>query len=206
VPLDNGGWRIYFDGYTIGQYFYSDSYDGFQTWTARAQLPALSGFARHFTVLKETVAGGASLPANARRSFRSANFPDRYVRHRDSLGYIEPVSASSTATTKQDATFTVVPGLADANCYSFAAVNVTGYLRHSNNRIRIDANNNTALFRQDATFCARIGAAGGSVMLESYNFPGFYIRHWNYELRLNRYEDNATYRNDASFTSVTAWA
>jgi hypothetical protein len=100
----------------------------------------------------------------------------------------------------------VVPGLADPNCYSLAAVNVTGYLRHSNFRLRVDADNGTATFRQDATYCARPGAAGGSVMLESYNNPGFYIRHYNYELRIDRYADNATYRNDASFTSVTAWA
>jgi hypothetical protein len=207
VPLDNGGWRIYFDGYTIGQYFFSDSYDGFNTWTARTQLPGLSGFARHFTVLKETVSGGAALPTNARRSFRSANFPDRYVRHRNSLGYIEPVSASSSTTTKQDATFTVVPGLADPNCYSFAAVNVTGYLRHSNRRIRVDADNGTAQFRQDATFCARPGLSGsGTVSLEAYNFPGNYIRHYNYELRIDLFADTSVYRADASFTSVTPWA
>ena len=207
VPLDNGGWRIYYDGYTVGQYFYSDSYDGFNTWTARAQLPGLTGFARHFTVLKETVSGGVTLPGNARRSFRSVNFPDRYARHRNSLGYIEPVSASSSATTKQDATFTVVPGLADANCYSFQAVNVTGFLRHSNRRIRVDANNGTAAFRQDATFCAKPGLSGsGTVSLEAYNLPGNYIRHYNYELRIDPFTDTSVYRADASFTSVTPWA
>jgi hypothetical protein len=207
VQLDNGGWRIYFDAYTAGQYFYADSYDGFNTWTARTQLPGLSGFARHFTVLKETVSGGVTLPTNARRSLRSVNFPDRYVRHRNGLGYIEPVTASSSTTTKQDATFTVVPGLADANCYSFQAVNATGYLRHYERRIRLAPNDGSALFRQDATFCAKPGLSGsGGVSLESYNFPGNYIRHYNYELRIDPYADNATYRADASFAPVTAWA
>ena len=206
VQLDNGGWRIYFDAYTSGAYYYADSYDGFNTWTARATLPGLTGFARHFTVLKETVSGGVTLPANARRSLRSANFTDRYVRHRSSLGYIEPVSASSSATTKQDATFTVVPGLADANCYSFQAVNATGYLRHYDRRIRLDANDGSAVYRQDATFCAKPGLNGGGVSLESYNYPGNYIRHFNYELRIDPFADNATYRADASFTSVNPWA
>jgi hypothetical protein len=207
VPLDNGGWRIFFDAYTTGQYFYSDSYDGFNTWTARTQLPGLTGFARHFTVLKETVTGGVTLPLSTRRSFRSVNFTDRYVRHRDSLGYIEPISATSTTTAKQDATFTVVAGLADPNCYSFQAVNATGYLRHSNRRIRIDADNGTALFRQDATFCAKPGLAGsGNVSFESYNVAGSYIRHYNYELRVDPFAESGVYRSDASFTSVTAWA
>ncbi|QLH26445.1 family 43 glycosylhydrolase [Streptomyces sp. Rer75] len=55
VPLAGGGWRIYFDGYAEKKYYYSDSLDGFRTWTPIRQLPGLSGFARHFTVLKESV-------------------------------------------------------------------------------------------------------------------------------------------------------
>ncbi|WP_431047978.1 glycoside hydrolase family 43 protein [Streptomyces sp. P1-3] len=53
VRLDNGGWRIYFDGYTEKKYYYSDSLDGLRTWTPIRELPGLSGFARHFTVLRE---------------------------------------------------------------------------------------------------------------------------------------------------------
>ncbi|MEV7084690.1 family 43 glycosylhydrolase [Streptomyces sp. NPDC093085] len=55
VQLDNGGWRIYFDGYAEGKYYYSDSLDGLNTWTPIRELPGLSGFARHFTVLRESV-------------------------------------------------------------------------------------------------------------------------------------------------------
>ena len=55
VRLDNGGWRIYFDGYAEKKYYYSDSLDGLRTWTPIRTLPGLSGFARHFTVLKESV-------------------------------------------------------------------------------------------------------------------------------------------------------
>ncbi len=53
--LDNGNWRIFMDGYISGSYYYSDSADGFQTWTPKAQLAdGLSGFVRHGTVLRET--------------------------------------------------------------------------------------------------------------------------------------------------------
>ncbi|MCP2164053.1 glycoside hydrolase family 43 protein [Goodfellowiella coeruleoviolacea] len=205
VRLDNGGWRIYFDGYTVGKYFFSDSVDGFRTWTPPAELPALSGFARHFTVLKETVSGGASLPTATTRSLRSTNYPDRYLRHRDNLGYLEQVSASSSAQTKQDATFTVTPGLADANCYSLRAANGQ-YLRHYDFRIQLGADDGGSTFRQDATFCAHTGASSGSLTLESYNYPGRYLRHYDFALRVDLYQDTDTFRADSSFVATTPWA
>lgn len=204
VQLDNGGWRIFFDGYTVGKYYFSDSYDGLNTWTTPAELPGLSGFARHFTVLRETVSGGATI-AKGSHSFQSVNYPARYLRHRDYLGYIEPISSSSTTSEKQDATFTVVAGLADANCYSFIGAGGR-YLRHYDYRVRLDASDGTTQFNQDATFCARPGSASGSVALESYNYPGRYIRHYDYALRVDLYADSDTFRADSSFVVTSPWA
>ncbi|MEV6772553.1 glycoside hydrolase [Nocardia sp. NPDC051030] len=53
--LSNGGWRIFFDAYTDGKYFYSDSYDGFKTWSKPRELPGLSGTIRHVTVYVENL-------------------------------------------------------------------------------------------------------------------------------------------------------
>ncbi|MEU1557212.1 glycoside hydrolase family 43 protein [Streptomyces scabiei] len=206
VQLDNGGWRIYYDAYGAGQYWYSDSYDTFATWSTPTQLPGLTGFVRHLTVLKETVSGGVTLPVNTTRSLQSVNYTGRYaVARSDNLGYVDPVTSSSTTAVKQSATFTVVPGLADANCYSFRTS--TGrYLRHWDYRIRSDADDGTTVFDKDATYCARPGTASGSVRLESYNYPGRYIRHYNYELRLDTHEATDTFRADSSFTAVSPWA
>ncbi|GAA1745075.1 glycoside hydrolase family 43 protein [Luedemannella helvata] len=205
VQLDNGGWRIYYDGYGEGTYYYSDSYDTFATWSAPRALPGLSGFVRHLTVLKEVVPGGVTLPRDVTRSLQSVNFPGRYVSVRGGLGYVDPVTSSSTTAVKQAATLTIVAGLADGNCYSFRTT--TGaYLRHYGYRIRSDASDGTATFNRDATFCARPGATGGAVRLESYNFPGRYLRHYNYELRIDPYETNATFQSDSSFTAVPAWS
>jgi hypothetical protein len=55
VYLLNDGktWRITLDGYKTNQYYYSDS-TNLKTWTAKKPLPGgLSGFVRHFTVLRE---------------------------------------------------------------------------------------------------------------------------------------------------------
>ncbi|WDF38956.1 MULTISPECIES: family 43 glycosylhydrolase [unclassified Streptomyces] len=147
-----------------------------------------------------------TLPTNTTRSLQSVNFPGRYAAVRsDSLGYLDPVTTSSTTAVKQSATFAVVPGLADSTCYSFRDSSGR-YLRHKDYRIRFDANNGTATFDKDATYCARPGSATGSVSLESYNYPGRYLRHYSYELRIDPYQDNATFRADSSFTAVTPWA
>jgi hypothetical protein len=152
-------------------------------------------------VLREDVGDSTAVPTG-RRSLRSANFPDRYVRHRDNLAYIDPVS---TALDRSDATFTVVAGLANANCYSFESVNVPGsFLRHNNMRLVLAGNDGSAIFRADATFCGRAGlAGGGTTSFESFNFPGRYLRHYNYELRLDPRSTDTVFAGDASFT-VTA--
>ncbi|MGI5150066.1 glycoside hydrolase family 43 protein [Plantactinospora sp. CA-294935] len=51
----------------------------------------------------------AGLADGAWSSFRSYNFPDRYLRHTDYLLRIDPISASSSAADRQDATFRVTP-------------------------------------------------------------------------------------------------
>jgi len=55
VRLDNGGWRIFFDGYTDRGYYFSDSLDGLRTWTPIRQLPGVSGVVHNFTVLREAL-------------------------------------------------------------------------------------------------------------------------------------------------------
>ncbi|NCT84174.1 MAG: family 43 glycosylhydrolase [Comamonadaceae bacterium] len=50
------GWRIYFDDYMTKRYWYSDSFDGFQTWTPKKELGGVSGTVRHFTVIAEDTA------------------------------------------------------------------------------------------------------------------------------------------------------
>jgi len=51
----------------------------------------------------------AGLADGAWSSFRSYNFPDRYLRHANRLLRIDPLSSSSSATERQDATFRVTP-------------------------------------------------------------------------------------------------
>ncbi|HEV7711457.1 MAG TPA: AbfB domain-containing protein [Asanoa sp.] len=62
-----------------------------------------------------------TLPTNQRRSLQvtTPGYTNRYLRRQNSLANTEVVTASSPALLKNDATYTISPGLADASCYSF---------------------------------------------------------------------------------------
>ncbi|WP_239014366.1 AbfB domain-containing protein [Archangium violaceum] len=149
------------------------------------------------------------LPLNQYRSLQvvTPGYTDRcYVRHADSLGATALVSATSSGTLKQDATFKIVAGLAEGSCYSFESRNYPGrYLRHANSRIRNDARDGSALFDQDATFCAQPGRAGSGVSFESYNYPGRFIRHYSAELWSTE-GAGSTWNSPTSFNQDVSWS
>ncbi|WP_433789262.1 family 43 glycosylhydrolase [Actinoplanes sp. CA-252034] len=172
--------------------------------SARSLLAASLLMTGFVVVLSSSPAQAATLATGA-RSLESVNYPGRFVRHLDSLGRIDPITASSTAQAKLDATLTVVNGLASPSCYSFQARNGQ-FLRHRDYRLRLDTNTGDATFRGDATFCAVDGSVAGSVALASYNYPDRRIRHRDYALWLDAYQDTATFRADSSFRPATPWA
>lgn len=132
-------------------------------------------------------------------SFRSLNYPDRYIRHRSSLGYIDPIVASDRLGRK-DATFRLVPGLA-GRCRSFESVNYPGhFLRHQNFRLNLAKRTDDQLFKEDATFCVVSGLANSEGRsFESVNFPKHYIRHSNFELWLAKSDESRLFKQDATF-------
>ena len=149
----------------------------------------------------------AALPVNVYRSLRVTTpcCTNRFLRHQDSLGYTAVVDAGSSDLLKQDATWRVVPGLADSACYSFESRNYPGqYLRHQAFRVRKDATDGSALFKADATWCAEPGSGG--VRLSAYGFPGQYLRHINSEVWLATPGGNNSWDNAAEFTADTTWS
>ena len=158
-------------------------------------------------VLKSLVVGSAVslllLPqfsyAQDPRSFRSFNYPDHYIRHRMSLGYIDAIVANDKLGRK-DATFRIVPGLA-GKCRSFESVNYPGhFLRHQDYRLKLTKHANEQLFKEDATFCFVPGLANSDARsFESFNYPKHYIRHSNYELWIAKSDGSALFRKDATF-------
>ena len=133
-------------------------------------------------------------------------FANRFLRHTGDLGFTDVVNASSADALKQDASWKVVAGLADKNCYSFESVNAPGsYLRHAYYRVRLDKGENSPLFNNDATWCARDGLSGTGVSFESKNYPGSYLRHYNAELWLAKKGEARPTDAAGSFEQDTSW-
>jgi hypothetical protein len=132
-------------------------------------------------------------------SFRSFNYPDRYIRHRLSLGYIDKIAANDKLG-RSDATFRLVPGLA-GKCSSFESVNYPGsFLRHQDYRLKLAKKTDDKPFKEDATFCFVEGLASSQARsFESVNFPKHYIRHSNFELWLVKSDGSLLFKKDATF-------
>ncbi|BFM38210.1 AbfB domain-containing protein [Synechocystis sp. LKSZ1] len=133
--------------------------------------------------------------------YQSVNYPERYIRHRNYLGYIEPIK---TDLDKLDSSFRIITGLANPNCISLESKNFPNhFLRHRNYRVILSANDNSNLFKQDATFCPKNGLSSkGGISFESNNYPGHYIRHRNFELWLDKFSgftESTLFRDDATF-------
>ncbi|KUN78619.1 alpha-L-arabinofuranosidase [Streptomyces bungoensis] len=137
-------------------------------------------------------------PAAGTRSVRSVNYPDRYWHIAGDFVRLDPVGSSPD---RRAATFTLVEGLGDASCYSFATAD-GGYLRHRDFLLRAERDDGSRLFEQDATFCPRASAFSGAVMLESVNYPGRFLRHQNFQLKLDPYQNTDLYRADSAFRLV----
>ncbi len=126
---------------------------------------------------------------------RSANFPDRYVRHYDYRGRID-----ANVTSLADSQFRIVTGLAGSGTVALESTNFPGYyLRHRGDEVRVEQNDGSTQFRNDASFFQRSGLSDSAgVSFESYNFAGRYVRHFDY-LLYTQPVSTAADRADATF-------
>ncbi|MFD8494617.1 AbfB domain-containing protein [Amycolatopsis sp. NPDC059657] len=77
-----------------------------------------------------------------------------------------------------DATWKVVPGLADTGCYSLESVTKPNFfLRQLNFKVNIAFNDESSQFRVDATWCTKPAPFAGGVTLEAKGQPGRFLRH-----------------------------
>ncbi|MEV6304466.1 glycoside hydrolase family 43 protein [Actinoplanes sp. NPDC051861] len=133
---------------------------------------------------------------------KSYNFPDRYIRHSNSVGRIDTYPFDPY----QDQQWTLVPGLANSSGVSFRSVNYPNrYLRHSNYAIVLANNDGTSTFAADATFTRVAGFADSSwTSFRSHNFPDRYLRHSGYVLRVDPIttSSSTTDKQDATFRVV----
>ncbi|MGW5974740.1 AbfB domain-containing protein [Streptomyces sp. NPDC055186] len=146
-------------------------------------------------------------PSDWFASIQSVNFPDRLIRHRDFLGFVDRLDNAHSLEAR-DFDFTIGPGLADERLFSIQASNFPNhYLRHQDFRLKLqEFKQGDELFAQDATFeltpalaYTRDDVAPAGISLRSFNIRDHFVRHSNFELWLAKYEDAEFFQKDASF-------
>jgi hypothetical protein len=164
--------------------------------------------ARVRAVNQDVLAAGRAATVNTLVSLQvtTPGYTNRYLHDQGGLATTEVVNAGSGDALKRESSFWVRPGLADASCVSFESRTAAGqYLRHSDYRVRRDANDGSALFKQDATFCPKPGLSGTGITYESYNLRGSYLRHINSEVYIAKLGGGHAWDNAAGFNEDVSW-
>lgn len=133
-------------------------------------------------------------------SFRSYNYPDKYIRH---CNYALEIAEQDQII--NDFKWQVIPGLADSQCVTLESINYPGYyVRHKNGKLYIEKSDGTQLFKEDATFYMENGLADSSmVSFRSYNFSDHYIRHAHSKLVIDTNDGSSLFKDDATFKRIT---
>lgn len=136
-------------------------------------------------------------------SLESYAFPGYYVRHANGRAGISLVD---TRQDKEDATFRIVPGLADDRCISFESRNFPGkYLHQQKSEILLDTKSSDAVFLEDATFCPRAGLADDrELSFEACSYPGSFLNQYEDLLYIDQ-GSGKEFAEDATFSLEAPW-
>jgi hypothetical protein len=135
-------------------------------------------------------------------SIESFNHRNHYVRQRNTQGRLTRISSDSD---KQDATFMLVPGLANDEHISFESVKYSGYYLVDEGSRLVLRQPDSESFPRLATFKRVPGLADGSwVSFESYVYPGRYILNRDFQLFVQSGQGD-TCRQDATFLLTGPW-
>ena len=157
----------------------------------------------------------ASLAPGSEVSFRAttACCTNDFIRHQNGVAVISVINAGNSSLDKQDATWTVRPGLATSSCLSFESKNFpNGYLRQQAGAVYQQQNDGTGQFASDATFCPTTGKNGRGVSLASYGNSALYLRHYNGHVYAasnggpDAWDATTSWTDDVSWIPSPAWA
>jgi len=106
----------------------------------------------------------------------------------------------------KDATFLIVDGLAGQGVSFRHAAEPKRYIRHRNEKLYMDVNDNSALFKKDASFQIRygLGATNGQfgISFESVNYPGHFISLSGARGMLAKLTNSAAFKILSTFVPV----
>jgi len=172
---------------------------------APSNVAAIANSPKWITEVPPATTPPVYVPPDGTTAFESLVYPGRFIRHRNFLGELTPVSSNLD---RADATFFIRPGLSGTpQSVSLESANYPGhYLRHQNFRIKLAQNDGSDLFRKDASFIMHEcdGILQGFWYFESVNFPNHYIRHQNFELWLAPPDSNGLFLQDSLYRQEPA--
>ncbi|CEL09829.1 Putative Arabinofuranosidase/B-xylosidase [Aspergillus calidoustus] len=151
---------------------------------------------------------GDALTVGSTVSFQAttAGYTNRYIAHTDSTVNTQVVSASSSSTLRQQASWTVQTGLANSGCFSFESVDAPGsYIRHSGFALLLNADDGSKLFAEDATFCPMEGLGGDGSSIRSWSYPTRVWRHYENVLYVASNGGVHVFDATAAFTADVTW-
>ncbi|OJH41933.1 glycoside hydrolase family 43 protein [Cystobacter ferrugineus] len=205
--LDRDEWTMWGDIYTPvnGRFFAWRSgnitQDAWEPLSQRLYTQPINS--KHATIVALTSAEKSALlsryGAPAWIRLKSYNYPDRYVRHANYEGRVDPYPMDPYT----DSQFRLVGGLASSSGVSLQSVTDPDlYLRHSGFEVRLERDDGSAGFAADATFTRTAGLANASwTTLRSWNYPDRVLRHQGFRLRIDPINASSplTDREDATF-------
>ncbi|GAP92955.1 putative glycoside hydrolase family 54 protein [Rosellinia necatrix] len=159
---------------------------------------------------------GPAINAGSTVTFRATTSPcctAKYITHSGANVQLEVVTSSSAAALRNSASWIVHVGLGNSACLSFESVDAPGsFIRHSANKLQVNANDGSKLFASDATFCSQEALnSAGTNALRSWNFPARYWRHSSGTLYIgsnggpNGFDGKAAFNDDVSFVVDTGF-
>lgn len=156
-------------------------------------------------------------------SLRSTNFPDRFIRHQNSLGELTQIPPESDLD-RQDATFWIPDGAGVGSMVMLRSSNFPLHVfRHQDFRLKLQEYNpplspppesglgsrpetpEEQLLREDASFFLVPGLADSSAFsFRSFNFPDRFIRHRDFHLFVEPVDSD--HLADATLIWAAPWA
>jgi len=118
--------------------------------------------------------------------------------------YLGIMTRSDAAEDRMNATFEIVPGLADEDLLSFRSVKYPkNYLVNGGFRVRLQPREDSDEYRRNATFRQQKGlGGGGGVSFEALNDPGFYIHARDDQLFIDESDGSTGFQREATFAIV----
>ncbi|WP_157357413.1 AbfB domain-containing protein [Amycolatopsis nigrescens] len=136
----------------------------------------------------------------------TAGVQNSYVRDNGGSGRVMPRDPAGRPGSEGDMTWVIAGGLAEPTCISFESVSKPGYyLRQSDLKVQVAANDRSQAFARDATWCWRPGMAGSGMSVELFSDRTKVLRNYDGQLWAADKSGRHFFDNPTYFETDATW-